>query len=754
MFCLAPLKFGDIKTTTPQIENQGAKDRIRVAPQNRRKPSRYRTSGNGAPPKPARSASSFSFKEDSTFLSKIDEDSDNFASNTSRHNSSNSNVSRHASNASRGSGRESLPPSSTRSNFDSARQDSFDNDSPSYQGSSDHVPRALVNKHSFSTADSYESRKERSIAQRSYSTNSRENVNRPKLPPVKPPRSAHTSTHSLDNDDVPVKKLSLGELKNKLFYSESFGKNDEKQQLSREDVFGSRGSIEKVEESKRYSYGDKRSSIGDETRLSKGSSRTSVSTADKRNSIDEKRNSYGASFRLSNGKISSTTIDDSTRSREDISSRHAENKEDKKELVFRKDDDGDYSSGMLAMALTSPRQDRKIEPQQEEQTNMLRSKSLSEKLENQHRIDNNFANGSKSVGHVNKPSVSPRKPVVTSEKSDDGPLEFRRVSLRTVPKKEDYLESENTDIATTTTNINNDKKECGDIFEFINSEMNLIDDKPTTTANSVSPFKTPSRVNKSFNEQPKQVVKAEEEVVTNSMAFTRSSVNNIDLNTNVKSSGNRSSFVSDDEKPKSSSWKGSSNSFEKSFDNEMSNKRHSLKSLDRGTSLDQQSKQQSSNDSLNSFEMKRHSLKKVDRYSSSSSTSIEKSGEQKNDFEFKRNSFKKLDSPLQQRETSSNDVVSEERAPRPLTKHRPTVHGGTSNKDFSFQSSDVARSKSLRLNEEKKTNENESESVENESKSSEPEWFKLARKKQKTEDEANQATPTKEVNLIILLLRE
>lgn len=682
-------------------------------------------------------------------MSKIDEDSDNFASNTSRHNSSNSNVSRHASNASRGSGRESLPPSS-RSNFDSTRQDSFDNDSPSYQGSSDHVPRALINKHSFSTADSYESRKERSIAQRSYSTNSRENVNRPKLPPVKPPRSAHTSTQSLDNDDIPVKKLSLGELKNKLFYSESFGKNnDEKKELSREDVFGSRGSIEKVDESKRCSYGDnKRSSIGDEKRLSQASSRT----PDKRDSIDEKRNSYGASFRLSNGNITSTTIDDSTRrSREDISSRHninnkEETEEDKKELVFRKDD-SDYSGGMLAMALTSPRHDRKIEPQQEEQTSMSRSKSLSEKLENQHRTDNNFANGSKSVGHVNKPSSSPRKSVVTSEKQDDVPLEFRRVSLRTVPKKEDYMGSENKDNETNQkTPINNDKKESegdtSDIFAFINNEMNLVDDyhKPTTpTSKNVSPVKTSAsgRVNKSFNEQ--QVVKAEEEV-TNSMAFTRSSVTNIDLNTNMKS-GKRSSLVSDDEKPKSSSWKGSSN-FEKSVESEMSNKRHSLKSLDRGTSIDQQSNKQSSNDSLNSFEMKRHSLKKVDRYSSSSS-SIEQSGEQQNDLDLKRNSLKKLDSPVKQRETL-NEVASEDRVPRPLAKHRPTVHGATSsNKNFSFQSSDVARSKSLRLNEEKKSTEDEP--VESENKA-EPAWFKLARQKQKSEDEA---TPSKEVRFFL-----
>ena len=771
------MKLGDIKTTSPHIENQVAKDRIRVAPQNRRKPSRYLSGGSvgNAPPKPARSASSFSFKEDSSFLSKIDENSDNFtSSNVSRHNS---NVSRHASNASRGSGRESLPPSS-RSNSESARQASFDNESPSsYHGSSEHVPRALANKHSFSAADDFESRKERSLAQRSYSTNSRENVNRPKLPPVKPPRSTNTSTQSLVNEDVPVKKLSLGELKNKLFYTESFDKNDEKKQLSREEVFGSRNSIEKVDESNkntnrysygdnRSSYGDKRSSFGEEKRLSKGSSRTSL-PADKRNSIDEETNSYGASFRLSNGKISSISNDSTgfhRRSREDVSSDQSFNKgEDKKELVFRKSNDS--SAGMLAMALTSPRQDRKIEAQQEQQTSMARSKSLSEKLENQHRTDINFAHGSKSVGHVNKtgakPSVSPRKP--TTYEKEEAPLEFRRVSLRTVPKKEDYTGSENTDVQTINAISSNkdESADTSDIFDFIYNEMNLVDDYHKPTTNTESPANTVhtgARANK-ISHDHQQVVTESEEVVTNSMAFTRSSVNNIDLNTNLKSATrDRVSGVVDDVKPKvdlrTGSWKAPSN-IETRVDTEVSYKRHSLKSSDRGTSLDQQHHKQSSNDSLNSLEMKRHSLKKIDRFSSSSS--IEQSYES-NDLDFKRNSLKKLDSPLQQGKTSKESDASDERAPRQLTKNRSTMHGGSPNKNFSFQSSDVimARSKSLsstdqrRLNDEKEPADGEAASTESEGKS-EPEWFKMARQKQKTE-EANQGTPTKDVSTILCLI--
>ncbi|XP_066926222.1 dentin sialophosphoprotein-like [Clytia hemisphaerica] len=283
----APVKLGDIKPTTPQIENTVAKDRIRVAPQNRRKPSRYRT-GN-APPKPARSTSSFSFKEDS-FLTKIDEDSDNFESRQT------TNVSRHTSNVSRNSDWDSMP-SYSRNNSEMTNRSSFDNTEPNFN---DAVPKALRNKHSFSTADDFQPQKQRTMAQRSFSTNSRENVNRPK-PPIKPPRSANSSIQSLDdNEDLPVKKFSLGELKSKLFYSESFGKNDDEKRISRDQVFGSRASIDEKEKSapeKRQSYGYERESPGDnqtsspEKRQSFGDKRESF--GEKRQSFGEKRQSFG-----------------------------------------------------------------------------------------------------------------------------------------------------------------------------------------------------------------------------------------------------------------------------------------------------------------------------------------------------------------------------------------------------------------------------------------------------------------------------
>ena len=683
------MKFGDIKPTSPQIENSLAKDRIRVAPQNRRKPSRYR-SGN-APPKPARSASSFSFKDDS-FLTKIDEDSDNFNTSTSRHNSNasqyqsnisrhNSNVSQHQSNISRHNSNVSSdlesPSAFSRSNSESTHRSSIDASNTATK-SGDQIPRALLNKHSFSTGDDAEPRKQRTMAQRSYSTNSRENVNRAK-PPTKPPRSAHTSNQSLNNDDAPVKQLSLGELRSRLFYSGSF---DEKSKISQET---SNRNEEEIEKSNRksssneqhFSYGENNSS-NENKRFSSGSTNR-YSTGESNN--DTKKDSYGPMFRLTNSRTSLSNGEKNPEKRKSLTLKEEREKE---ELFFSKSDNS--SNSMLAFALTSPRQDRR---EIDQSSPITRSKSYSEKLENKDRYfhkENGRSNSSKSVGHINQmsqksPPVIRQKPISPRklrkpppQESPDKPPEFHRISLRKVPKLEDYMECD----SEVQTNIKHDSS--SESLDFTKNEVKLKD------VSSVPAKIVPSQENL-YNSK-----RFEENEEAKTLSFESSSLHKVDLNSSLN-----------EEK---------------------------LPQLDAVTA----------GGKYHSPELRIHSLKRIEV-----ADDIKSSQQSR---EFKRNSLKKPDqrSPILI-DAKQKDVSEErqDRPPRPLVKNRPTVHAPQS-KGFSFQSSDViVRSKSMGSADQKRLIE-KTDDTKNESKSTEPEWFKLARHKQKNEEVTTdnvQQSPTK-----------
>jgi len=669
------VKFGEI-TTTPQIENALAKDRIRVAPQNRRKPSRYR-SGN-APQKPARSASSFSFKEDS-FLTKIDEDSDNFHTSTSRHNS---NASQYQSNVSRNNSNVSSDLESfSRSNSESIHRSSIDASNTGTQ-SNDHIPRALLNKHSFSTADDDEPRKQRSMAQRSYSTNSRENVNRSK-PPTKPPRSAHTSNQSLNNDDAPVKQLSLGELRNRLFYSGSF---DEKPKISKETSNQNVDERKKSNSSeKRFSYGENNCST-ENKRFSSGSSKIysteKIYNGDE-SSNDIKRDSYGPMFRLTNSRTSLTNSRTSlTNSRTSLS--NGEKIPEKRKSVSLKDERGkeelffsktDHSTNnMLAFALTSPRQDRK---EIDQSSPITRSKSYSEKLENKYiHKENVTSNSSKSVGHINQmtqksPPVIRQKPASPRKlrkspprESSEKPPEFHRISLRNVPKQEDYMNGGQEVQAT----IKHDTS--SETLGLRNVNLN----DTTYVQGKITPSQENLYNSKRFEENDDE---------EKTLSFESSSLYKVDLSSSV------------DEKEKLP--------------------RHSI-----GV--------ENYDENRPKPEIKRHSLKRVDAADQTLSS-------QQTRPEFKRNSLKDPDErPPLSIDVKKMDVSDErqDRPPRPLVKNRPTVHAPPS-KSFSFQSNDVVvRSKSMGSADQKRLM--EKNETTKESKSSEPEWVKLARLKQKNEE--------------------
>lgn len=760
-----PVKLGDITPTSPEIENALAKDRIRVAPQNRRKPSRYRVN---APPKPARTASSFSFKEDLS-LSKIDEDKDNFTS-----------VSRHSSNVSRHDSARDSYSSYIKSDSEGTHRSSFDSTTQSTR-SNDHIPRALLNKHSFSSGDELE--KPRSIAQRSFSTNSRENINRSK-PPVKPPRSAHVSSSSLNNEENLGKKLSLSELKNQLFYTEAEktkGKEtqpfvekkndivyDKKEEIrtSNEQIFNqkslsfddkrksffettqprdnkphslgdnrrsilSRSSTEASDDDKRSSVTELRQSLEnlDNKRYSYGATQnSSVSSDTKRDSykvtrnssvsLDSKRDSYGASFGLS---TSHTSLDSHTDKIEKqnlykLPSLSKENKNDvfsskeklpssnSKELVFQKSDEPSY--GLTAFALTSPRQDR-VEPTIS--SNMTRSKSYSEKLEKiksaqprPHAYHSKISN-SKSVGYINevgtkpsplkeKPVISPRKlrrPSPEKPEKKENPAEFRRISLRKVPKMEDYMEMETEESKDKQHDISN----TSSILDFVNNEL-VLDEPSPTKPNGFGQFELSHSVEVSSKTKVADAQGRGNETsdLKSGVAFKRSLINNVDL-TSSKSTYEQtgapvktaSEITGEQSQHKPASWKH----FEEK------------KSVDEISS--------------ENVEFKRHSLKKIDR------PNVDEP--------------KSFSLPIK-RASDVNEEREIDKPPRSLVKNRPTVHG-ISEKDFSFQSNDIKnRSKSLGSSDQKRLSEKAAAAgTENEdTNSSEPAWFKLARRKQKNEE--------------------
>lgn len=797
------MKLTDIKTTTPKIQSDAAKDRIRIAPQNRRKPSRYRgAGGGGSPSKPARTSSIHSFNNDSG-LGKIEEDKDNFTSinrNSSSIGQRTSSYSRQESIGSNQDSRESLSDSRKMSDPSTTR---------------------ILKQHSFTTTDDTEEpRKSRTIPQRSLSSNSRENVNRPK-PPAKPPRSTHTSTNSLHKEDVaPSRGFSLSALNNDFFYTKENETNTEKRD-SYGAAFGLSSSmnnqntpLNEIDQnvptrtrhySKDSSFSDDGNPTSSRERIMRSKedvSRRSKEDVNNRSIEDILRKSKeDLSSRSSGENVSRRSIheilgrskeDISRKSSEDISKRSKEDisrkiKEDVsrsskeytrtkdvdvsngveltnggQELIFPKTED---KYGMMAFALTSP--SPAVQP--EEAPVFSRSKSFSGKSHKQTDSNehmNEFrersqTSGAKSHGQLNevgralspppvkqKPFASPRKlrrPTSPERRNDDVESkttpEFNRISLKKVPKLEDYSfppsvdQTPQSEFNTNTTSIEN--------HDSPNKQFNTTTvTVETKEMPSVKPFKMPDlrSTDMYHHSATKKPLELEANTPTDNSDISETKVEN-----------KRSEFLL---------------------------KRHSLKKIEPPSDLLDKTQDSFSTPpvlqtttSYTTPELKRTSWKNVEEKSPNVDAEQTPQG-------FKRNSLKKIDrssfevhegeqyvlpteektkvtsEPLNDEKTAPNSGREEIYLPRPLIKGRPTVHAKSS---FKFQSNDVLpRSKSLSSAEAKKLRNSPTEESEENKAGEEPEWFKLARRKQKNEgnhgnvgDEPVKKEQKIEVNIVL-----